>query len=309
MRKYIGKTVGFAGFAALAATSAHATEGGTQHFPIGVNTISSGYLPPPGMLELFNYTQYNWSRSIAGPNGGKAMPDFKLDIYADAPRLMYTPKVEIGPFHYTVGLIVAMVHGKLRVPGARASSTKLGFIDLENYLGYASPDHKFFFYFGLDTYMPTPGYHKEDVFNVASNYWTLSPAVNVTWMPSPKFEITGAMDVEFNTLNKATKYQSGSDIDFDIGTTFRPFKQAPRWGIGVNGYFYQQMGADRIAGIKAANNGNRGREFAIGPQIRYDWPWGGAAIKWQHQYAVENRPRGDRLWLEFAVPLFGTPRK
>jgi hypothetical protein len=56
-------------------------------------------------------------------------------------------------------------------------------------------------------------------------------------------------------------------------------------------------------------NGNRGQEFGIGPQIRYDIPFGGFVLKYQQEYAVRNRPAGYRVWFQFAFPLFGVPER
>jgi hypothetical protein len=51
--------------------------------------------------------------------------------------------------------------------------------------------------------------------------------------------------------------------------------------------------------------GNRGQAVAVGPFIRYhpsrDW---GITFKWQHEYLVENRPSGNRFFLQFALKLW-----
>ena len=44
--------------------------------------------------------------------------------------------------------------------------------------------------------------------------------------------------------------------------------------LGANGYFYQQTTADRLMGV-IYEEGNQGRNLAIGPEVRYQtWPHG-----------------------------------
>ena len=73
----------------------------------------------------------------------------------------------------------------------------------------------------------------------------------------------------------------------------------PTWQAGLNGYFYQQTTDDTLNGADVPG-GNRGRAAAIGPFIRYhpskDF---GIALKWQKEFAVENRASGNRFFCGF----------
>jgi len=31
-------------------------------------------------------------------------------------------------------------------------------------------------------------------------------------------------------------------------------------------------------------------------------------VKYQHEFAVQNRPAGEQIWFQFAVPLTGKPK-
>lgn len=291
------------------AAPAWASETGSQPYPIGVNTVANGNLPPPGMMTVGNYSLAAWNNSLAGNDGGNAVRKFSLPVQADAVRILYTwENIHIGPFHYTTGLVPTLAHTKLSINGLRGSQTQFANLDIQNYLGYASPDHKVFFYFGLDTYVPTGPYDKDKLVNIGLNYWGFSPNFDITYNPSPKWELTGTVIASFYTTNHATHYHSGSDIDFDYGVTYRPFEQLPKLGLGFQGYFYKQIEDDTVRGASVDPDGNRGQEFAIGPQVRWDLPFGGIAMKFQHEFAVRNRPHGNRLWFQFALPIFGKPR-
>jgi hypothetical protein len=287
--------------------SAQATENGTQHYPIGVNTIADGNLPPPGMLQLLSYAQVADSPAVVDSSGHKVVPNFDLGVDAEALRFLYTFKPAIGPWHYTAGFVQPFVNLDLDVMGTKGHDFNLGDLDIQNYLGYVSPDHKVFYSFGIDTYVPTGHYNKSALINTGSNYYTIAPNLNLTYNPSPKWELTATLFSEFNTTNKADDYHSGDDVDVDYGVTYRPFAQMPNFGLGPQGYFYKQVTNDRLSGATVSPDGNRGQEFAVGPQLRYDIPFGAFVLKYQQEYNVENRPRGDKVWFQFAIPLYGTP--
>jgi len=284
-----------------------ATEGGTQHYPIGVNTIADGNLPVPGMLQLLTYSEVAINPVLTDGSGNKALPKFDLAVEAEAFRFLYTWDVPIGPFHYTTGLVAPVVNLDLNVMGAKGHDLNMGDLDIQNYLGAATPDHKLFYFFGLDTYVPSGHYSASSMINTGSNYYTFAPNIDVTYNPSPQLELTAALFAEFNTTNPADNYHSGDDMDLDYGVTYRPFDQLPNFGLGPQGYFYKQISDDTINGTTVTPDGNRGQEFAIGPQLRYDIPFGGFVLKYQQEYAVENRPKGEKIWFQFAMPLFGTP--
>jgi hypothetical protein len=292
---------------ATLAKPAYATEGGTQHYPIGVNTIADGNLPTPGMLQMLTYSEVALNPVLTDGSGNKAVAKFNLAVEAEAFRFLYTWDPQIGPFHYTTGLVAPIVNLDLNVMGARGHDLDMGDLDIQNYLGYASPDHSLFYFFGLDTYIPTGHYDKSTLINTGSNYYTFAPNIDVTYNLSPKWELTAALFAEFNTTNTADNYHSGDDMDLDYGVTYRPFDSLPNFGLGPQGYFYKQISDDTVNGATVSPNGNRGQEFAIGPQLRYDIPFGGFVLKYQQEYAVENRPKGEKIWFQFAMPLFGTP--
>lgn len=287
--------------------AAYATEGGAQHYPIGVNTIADGNLPTPGMLQMLSYSELALNPILADNSGNKSPTKFNLVVEAEAARFLYTWDVPIGPFHYTTGVVLPVVNLDLNVMGMKGHDLNVGDLDIQNYLGYASPDHKLFYFFGLDTYLPTGHYDVSNMINTGSNYYTLAPNIDVTYNLSPQLELTAALFAEFNTTNPADNYHSGDDMDLDYGMTYRPFNELPNFGMGLQGYFYKQISDDTQNGQSVAPDGNRGQEFAIGPQFRYDIPFGGFLLKYQQEYAVENRPRGEKIWFQFAMPLFGVP--
>ncbi|WP_423821998.1 transporter [Salinisphaera sp. SPP-AMP-43] len=292
-----------------------ATEDGTTHYPVGVNTLGDGYMPLPGTLEFRNYTAGHWSHTRAGNSGDESIPGFSNSGVVDAMRFLYTFDKPIGPFHYTLGGVLQVAYNHLDVGVESDDATNLGDLDIQNYLSYHSQDKKLFLYFGLDTYAPTGRYDEDDLVNPGKNYWSFDPSINVTYHVTDKLALNGVVYGEFNTKNSATDYQSGNSVDVDYGINYRPFVHrsedsfAQHLGFGLGGYFLKQFTDDEVNGETVEPDGNRAQAFGIGPQVIYYTEFGGFALKWQHDLAVENRAASNTVWLQAALPLWGSFRR
>ncbi len=232
------------------------------------------------------------------------VPDFHADIKVDAPRLVYTYPIALGPFHLSSGIIPTIEDEKLSLDGRKGHVTGISDIDLEPlYLSWSNKKHSLFIYGGADIWAPTGSYNKAKLVNLGRNYWTFGPDVFLTWYPNKKIEISTAAIVEINTTNHATNYHSGSAVSFDWSVHYRPFDSAPKLRFAVQGYYHQQFTNDTVNGA-VVEDGFRGRSFAIGPQVEYDIVrHGGLLFKVDKEFDVENRPRGTKYWIEFAIPI------
>jgi hypothetical protein len=105
----------------------------------------------------------------------------------------------------------------------------------------------------------------------------------------------------FNSKNHETGYKSGQEFNVDYAASYA---LTPTFQAGINGYGYQQTTDDTVNGT-AVPGGNRGRAWAIGPFIRYhvDPTWG-VTLKWQIESLVENRAKGNRFFLQFALKIW-----
>lgn len=59
-----------------------------------------------------------------------------------------------------------------------------------------------------------------------------------------------------------------------------------------------------VHATEGGGSNNKGREFAIGPSIKYANSNGWfLTAKWQQESSVRNRAEGDAYWLKLTVPL------
>ncbi|WP_028218626.1 SphA family protein [Paraburkholderia oxyphila] len=284
------------------ARTASSTENGLTTYPLGVNTVLDGILPPPGATQFYNYTEYYFANKFSGPGGKSAIPDFHSEALVDAARVVHTWGGTLGPFTWSSGVVVPVVHLHLDVPGASGTRTAPGDIIAQPFMiGYSNPSHTFFAFLTNDISLPSGAYSVNRLANTGVNYYAYQPNLSMTWFPGPQWELSATAQVEFHSPNHATNYHSGdvASLDYLIG-----YSVTPKVQIGLQGYFLKQFTDDTVNGQTAPGDGFRGQTIGVGPQLRYDLGPGAAiAFKYQHEFAVRNRPQGDRLWVQFAFPV------
>jgi hypothetical protein len=290
-------------FAACGVSRVDATENGTQQYPVGVNSLADGFLPAPGSLQYYDYLQWSNADHQNDGHGNRVGTPFRLLAVANAFRFMYTWTPDIGPFHYATGIVLPIVYLDLKVAGMHGSDFNAGNVDIQNYLGASNASHTFFYFFGLDTYVPSGHYDHDALISTGANYYTFAPNLNVSYVPNERWDLSAVFFAQFNTTNQANSYHSGDAVNIDYGITYRPFVSVERLGIGVNGYFYKQISNDTQYGQNVGPDGNRGLAISVGPMIRYDIDHGGFALKWQPEFEVKNRPVGNAIWFQFSMPL------
>jgi len=295
----------FAFAAIVSGGHAFASEDDLSHYPNGVNTIVNGILPAPGSVQFYNYSEYYEADELDGSHGQSIVPNFHAKIAVDAPRLVYTWPGQLGPFHVSSGLLTTVADIKLTA--GPESGEISGFTDLivePFYLSYARPDHKFFAYIGPDIWLPTGSYSKTRLTNLGNNYYTIGMGLHMTYLPTKDTEFDASIVPEFNSTNRATDYKSGDSVNIDVAAHFRPFANSlPHLRIAFQGYVHKQYQDDTVNNAQYLN-GNKGQEVGLGPQLEYDiGNKGGILFKYDQEFAVQNRPKGHRIWFEFSAPI------
>jgi hypothetical protein len=281
--------------ACLAATTAHATEGGGTVVPIGVQTIVSGVMQDPGDY-LLTYNTWVHAGHLPDANGADTVPDFRLRVQAHSLRYLHvfdsfrilggTPAFEIASARVNSAVSSAYFSGH---------DTGLGDTSLGPSLGWHSPDlHQ---QIAALVVVPTGSYDKTKTDNVGRNYYALQLDYALTYFFGFGEEVSAMNKVVINRSNPATHYRSGTELDIDYALN----QHLPHdFFVGVGGYLHRQFSDDTQDGQVYAG-GYRVKDFAIGPQVGWGTPRYGGYLAWQHQATARNTAQGDLLWLNMFV--------
>ena len=237
-----------------------------------------------------------------GGNHLQAVADFHLDILGKASRLDHTWNVALDAINFTSGVILTGDYQNVRIGNASTDTVGFDFLYLTPlYMTYASgPWHLLF---GPSVFIPLGPYDVHRLANPTNNYFSFNQELAVTYLPSPRLDVSAETEITVNGTNPATNYHSGADINTDFGINYAAFPSVPKLQLGVGGFFAKQFQDDTVTGHRVGD-GFRLEQFGIGPQVVYYFgPATGVALKWQHEFVAQNAPKGNRFWLEFAFPF------
>ena len=306
-RKQMTRTFSFLTFIAamcLLAGLAQATENGASVYPVGVETVMPGMTPPPGVTMFEEFDTTYQAHQLLGPTGQSVVPDFHLSVYAFAPKVVHNWGVNVLGGTLVSAFAVPLLDMRLQLPNEVSHKTGLGNPELG--LAYVAYNKgSWHWWYGVDAFTPAwSAYHKTEALNIGQHYFATAPIFAFTYLPNHgRIELSSKLQYLVNFDNHATNYHSGNEFNWEyVGMRNITKKLA----IGVNGYYFQQLTSDRLNGALVAN-GNRGRSFDVGPEIRLHLGHLALIAKYQKDMAVQNRTRGNQFWIEFGVP-FGHPR-
>jgi hypothetical protein len=284
----------------LVAPPAGASENGAAHYPTGTNTIDPALMPPPGTSLWLNYITYYMADQFNNSNGDSAVPGYRVSAVAEAARLLHT-WTAIDGVAWTSGIVLVANDANLDVPHRSGSGDGLGDLVIQPVLlTVAFGDLHVLG--GFDVSLPTGNYNKDNLVNPGLNYTTVAPQVALTWLPTRELEFSLFSIAGFNSKNQQTHYTSGNYFDIDYAIGYRPIPSLHALEFSVVGYWLDQFTDDELNGSQYLD-GHRSRVVAVGPQVRYQFTKGGFALKWLREISAENRPQGERLQLQFAVPF------
>jgi hypothetical protein len=280
-----------------------ASENGGTNWPLGVNTVIPAILPPQGATEFYSYTAYYSADSYRGNNGKSSLPDFKLDIFVQALRMVHTWDVETDSgVGFSSGAILSGNRNSFEVAGAKDHKSGLNQLYFTPLYLTWSPTPELHLLTGFSAFIPLGNYDRKDLINTTSNYASYVQEFGLTWLPTPAWEFSVSPTVSFNQKNDDTDYKSGNIFDVDFNAGYR-LPMNPKWQVGLAGHYTKQFTDDQFDGHDVPS-GNRLSKFAIGPQAVYYFnPATAIVFKWLAETSVKNGPKGNSLWFEFAVPL------
>jgi hypothetical protein len=302
--------------AAGSASGLQAAEGGSGFYLLGQRGPFAGVTPPPGVY--FQDDNYFYSGDIGAAfdlEGNTVGINVDADIYLNLPTILWvTPHQVLGGNLGVTGTLVIGgpdISATITQPAiGPASDSIFSFGDpaLGAFLGWHNGN--FHWQTGVSVNVPIGDYRDGDIANVALNYWAADVYGAATWFnPATGFELSGIMGVTFNAENPATNYQTGTEFHLE-GAIVQHFSEA--FSLGLVGYYYDQLTADRGSGVPASLGGFEGQVAAIGATVGYNFQLGvlpiSTRLKYFHEFEAENRLEGDALYLTLSMPLWAPPQ-
>jgi len=283
--------------------AARATENGASVYPVGTETVLPGLTPAPGRTMFCEFTAFYSANEMADGNGKNSVPEFKLRVLANALKVEHAWTAHLWGGTLKSNLAVPMIYQQLRVPAGEFTEFGVGNIAI-GVLGVGYHRKNLHWFYEVDAWLPGTGYSRSKVLNIGQHNYALAPVLGFTYLPTRhKLELSSRVQYIVNFRNGDTHYQSGNEFTQEYAV-MRGVSQ--RISIGVNGYYYQQTTDDRLNRARVSGDGRRGRDFAIGPQVRVRLGQLGAlAFKYERDTLVQHKPRGSAFWFQIGLPIGG----
>ena len=214
-------------------------------------------LPAETFITRFNFVTYSgdYSRDQPLPIAGLTVLGVNADSTAAGLTLLWRPPVEIGEdwsyaMSATIPYVWMDVHGRRRCRQAGTKSVSdsedgLGDIVLMPLmLNYKACDD-LNFNFRVGGYAPTGDYEVGRLANTGKNFWTIEPTLaRDVFRQEERHRGVVVRRRGLQLENEDTDYKTGTQFHID-GTLAQHFPLAGGFaGVGVNGYWYEQVTGD-----------------------------------------------------------------
>jgi len=304
-------------FLGVAGESADAAEGGFGVYLLGARGPMAGFTPPPGVY--FQDDTYFYSGKIGGgralPTGGLLVANVSAQSWFNLPTTLWvTPAKILGgdlAFSATIPTFGApRVNANLLVNSPRFGpiglnvtddKTNLSDFQVGSFLGWHSGN--FHWQLGVSGIIPSGSYVLGQLSNASLNRPAVDVSGTLTWLdPAIGVDLSMAMGVTFNQVNRATDYKTGDEFHLEWATSKYITKE---FTIGLVGYYYKQFTGDSGSGARLG--AFEGRVIALGGTVGYTFEVGklpiSTRIKVYREFDVQNRMEGTAGFFTVSLPL------
>jgi hypothetical protein len=213
----------------------------------------------------------------------------------------------------------ARVQGQALAAGSSNKTFNVGDLELSPILRWSTEATQTLFV--LTAVMPTGDYDPARAANPsAGNFWTFRPAVQFSYI-GDGWDFGSRLAYSFNTINKTTKYKSGSYLNVDLAA-MKSVSESTR--VGLSGYAVDQLNKDTsslttdecvskfgaaecpiIEAREAATLGQKGRIFGVGPEVAYIHGAGDFLVEGRimKEFGAQSRPKGFTAFLTLSKPF------
>lgn len=305
---------------ALITVPARAEEGGSGLYLPGAFSSAMDITPTePGFgiaTDVILYSgDFNGQRGL--PLGGVLRSGLNADMALWDVAMAYTFEPKVLGASYTVGVSLpflwvdveadASVTGpRGRTRSHRISESASGLTDMVIIplaLTWKKDDWKF--NFQEVVYAPTGDYEVGSLSNLGKNHWSFDSTVGVSYVGSKTgLEFTLLSGIMFSTENNDTDYKNGNVIHTEATLAqYLPLGKNTLVGIGVNGFYLQQVSGD--SGEGAVLGDFEGRTVGLGPVLNVIQTIGDKKLaiqaKWLPELDTKNRLEGNWVWLSVGM--------
>ncbi len=305
------------------ASGAGADEGGASFWLPG-QFASMGAVPPsPGWslgLSPYYYRGTMEESRIVPQGTILAGNDSQLTLLSIQPGYAPAAKflggqpfvaLQFGAGYNRVQSETAVSSGSRQIQ-SEASASDSGATDLAPYasLAWADGVHNWMTY--LTGNIPVGSYDSQRLANIGIGHGALDAGAGYTYFNQETGrEFSAVLGFTYNFENPDTEYTSGVDahLGWDVSQTL-----ANDWLIGLAGYVYYQLSADRyptagaVGALRSEILGDfKSRVAAIGPELGYAFDVNGGqaslSLRGYWEFWAQNRPEGYALFATLVLPV------
>lgn len=266
------------------------------HYPIGVEGIKGGSLPPPGFY-IRDYNLFYFSDRLNDPDGDE-IGDLDLFAYAQAFRPVWITNWKFAGGSYGMDFLVPLIvtDFSLKVPCGKISDCSVGLGDI-----FFEPITLSWHWqqadlgVGYGFWAPTGHTSLSSPAKPGKGFWSHMFTLGGTWYPD--VEKTWSVSI----LNRYEIHMEHDDIDITPGNTFSLemgiSKAVTRTlELGVAGYYQQQVTEDDGCACRSTE---LDQVFGVGPEAVMAFPKQAlfVSLRYLYEFAAADRPQGNTVTL------------
>ena len=289
-----------------------AEEGGSGHYmPGSMSSFVDGVPAKPTFITRYNLLYYNGDIAANEPLpiAGVRSLGAEATVWGHGLTFLWRPPVELGE-HWSYALSATApfmwtdVSAQVNSVSVSSSVNGLGDIVLMPLMLNYTVNSNLNVNFRTGVYAPTGDYEVGRLANTGKNFWTIEPTLGLMYFGvNNGIEASLFSGFDFNTENPDTHYQSGTQFHID-GTLAQHFPLfGGLAGVGVNGFWYDQITGD--SGSGATLGDFEARTTGVGPVLSHAFKLGTvdmiAEAKWLHELDTTKRLQGDTVWFKLVA--------
>ncbi len=257
------------------------------HYPIGVEGVKGGTLPPPGFY-LRDYNYFYGATQVNDAHGDKAPVDFNAFAYVNAIRPVWITNFKLLGANYGMDVLVPIVYQEVKMAGVRQDTFGLGDIFAEP-VTFSWHWQKLDLGIGYGLWIPT-GDHDMNQLKPGLGYYSHMATGGATYYfdTEKTWSLSALGRYEIHTKNSDFDRYPGDTLSLEWGLSKALI---PAFELGISGYWQQQTTDDTGKGAVSTDDYSR---VGVGPEINLACPKTGLFVSVRYAYEVmaENRPQG-----------------